>query len=382
MSLALPHSVSVATARDSDVAMITSAEGFLALRAEWDGLAHRAGRPEQVFQQHVFLRHWLAHYGPGGGLRIVAVRRGGRLTSLWPFTLRGSPGLRTLVPMGAPVAQFADILHDPAAGPDVLAEGWQALRRTGADLVWLRRVRADCVLAELPALVQAGPTERDTALRADLVRRVDGAAPGPAYSPRERSNHRRRLRRLAERGQLTFEAAPNDFAAATLARRAVAMKRAALERHGVLAPTVTDPRFAAFFADLAADPESGLGISVIRCDGAPIGIDLSLDWMGTTFGHVIATHPDHERGGLGQVLIQHSFAQARARGSAVFDLLAPADAYKRDHADGGVAVADYLLPLSLTGRLAVAAGLGGLRPLMKRVAKALPAGLARRLAKA
>ncbi|WP_156412413.1 GNAT family N-acetyltransferase [Bosea sp. Root483D1] len=88
------------------------------------------------------------------------------------------------------------------------------------------------------------------------------------------------------------ELAPGP-AATELAGEAVAMRQAALRRHGIIAPAISDPRFGTFFRNLAGDAADGspLRIALISCADQPIGIDLSLDCKGTSFGHVIAAHP-------------------------------------------------------------------------------------------
>lgn len=364
--------------------IIEDLPAFLALREEWDALFARAGEPQQVFQSHVFLGHWARHYlDAQSRLSIVTLRRGGRLVMLWPLLRQRRLGIDMLRFMGIPVAQFGDVLVERGGDEAALFRaGWQAVRELGADLFEARKLRADSALGRSGLLADAIMLERHEAPFADLEARVGRDGPGAAYPARERSNHRRRLRRLAERGPLSFAMAAPGPEAMALAGEAVAMKQAALRRHGVIAPAISDPRFRAFFRDLAGDTAgaSPLRIALIRSGEAPVGIDLSLDCKGTSFGHVIASHPDHERGGIGRLLIHHSFASARARGNAVFDLLAPADAYKLDHADGTTAVGDFVLPLSLKGRLACRLGLQNLRPTLKAALKRLPAPVARRLA--
>jgi len=350
---------------------------FLALREEWDALFERAAGPHQVFQSHAVLRHWAAHYlDARTSLSIVTLRREGRLAMVWPLIRQRRLGLTTLRFMGIPVAQFGDVLMERSADETVLLRaGWRGVGSLGADLFEARKLRSDSTLALSGLLADGSCSERIEAPFADLVRRVGPDGPSQAYATRERSNHRRRLRRLAERGPLAFDTVPPGTEAATLAIEAVAMKQIALERHGIIAPAISDPRFALFFRDLAGDATGGspLRIAVIRCAGQPIGIDLSLDCKGTSFGHVIATHPDHERGGVGGILIHHSFAMAKSRGSTVFDLLGPADAYKHEHADGMTEVSDLVLPLSPKGRILCGLGVQRLRPALKSAAKRLPA---------
>lgn len=369
------HAVTIGLVKDLD--------GFLALRQDWDALFARAALPQQVFQSHVFLRHWATHYlDRYSALSIVTARRQGRLVMVWPLIRQRRCSLDTLRFMGIPVAQFGDVLVEEADREALLRTGWRAVKLLHADLFEARKLRADSVLARAGLLEDAMRTVQLEAPFADLAWRVGKKGPSLAYPSRERSNHRRRLRRLEERGGLSFETPPPGPEAALLASAAVAMKQASLARNGIIAPTIDDPRFAAFFRDLAGDAEGGtsLRIASIHYGGVPVGIDLSLDCKGRSFGHVIAAHPDHERGGIGKILVHHSFASARARGSTIFDLLAPADAYKLEHADGRISVSDLLLPLSLKGRLVCGLGIQHWRPALKSAAKRLPSGIARRVA--
>lgn len=381
-----PGGLSQASARADEltIAIVDTADAFLALRAEWDALFARAGLAHQVFQSHAVLRHWATHYLDGNmRLCIVTVRRGGRLVMVWPLVRQRRFGLVSLRFMGVPVAQYGDVLVERSGDEAALLKaGRDAVANLGVDLFELRKLRGDSVLATSGLVSRAALRERLDAPLADLGARVGPDGPSHAYAPRERSNHRRRLRRLSERGAIGFSMVGPGPEAADLAVTAIAMKQAALLRHGVLAPTISDPRFSAFFRDLAGDIAGGspLRVALIACDGEPVGIDLALDCKGASFGHVIATHPEHERGGVGGLLVHHSFACARARGNAIFDMLAPADPYKHEHADGLTAVTDCVLPLSWKGRLVVESGLANWRPLLKRALRRLPPPLTRRLA--
>ncbi|AZO79891.1 MULTISPECIES: GNAT family N-acetyltransferase [unclassified Bosea (in: a-proteobacteria)] len=366
------------------VEILTGRDAFLALKPEWDALFARAGLPHQLFQRHAFLRHWCDHYLVADDrLCLVIGREAGRLVMLWPLERRHRLGLVLVRLMGAPVAQFGDVLieADPRR-EHWLERGWEALRRRGVDLVELRLVRDDGALGHCNRLGLTTPVVSQEAPFADLALRVAPDGPSLAYPGRDRSGYRRRLRRLAERGEIAFISIAPGREARALAEQAVAMKRESLVQHGVIAPTVADPRFARFFAELAADldDEAGLRLSVVSCSGRPIGIDLSFDCKGRSFGHVIASDPGFEREGLGRVLVHHAFASARARGSSIFDLLAPADPYKQEHADGAVPVRDFTVPLSWRGQLACDFALPHLRPTLKAIAKRLPPSWVRRFA--
>jgi CelD/BcsL family acetyltransferase involved in cellulose biosynthesis len=378
-------SVSVATARSvapavgQGIEVVATTAGLAALRPEWDAFFARAGLPQQVFQSHAFLTHWARHYlEPSMTPHVVVARRDGRIVMLWPLVLRRRFGACVLQVMGAPVAQFGDVLAEPGIDAEVVAAAWSALDRSGADLFLAQKIRADSALLGLQAPRRPVLLSQSQAPFADLAGRVGSDGPGTAYPARERSAYRRRLRRLAELGEIALRSLPPGEAAG-LARQAVAFKRDWLKRNAILSPTMSDPRFVAFFEDCAADPDSALRISTIERDGRPIGIDLSFDCKGSSFGHVIASDPDCEREGIGSILIHHVFATARQRGSATFDMLAPADPYKLRHADGETGVQDLAYVFTPRGRLYCEAVLKRARPLARDFAKKLPAGLVRRL---
>lgn len=363
------------------IQIVDDLAGFLALKAEWDGLFTRYAAAHQVFQSHTVLRHWAAHYLTSDqALCIVTARQDDRLVMIWPLLRQRRLGFEILRLMGEPVAQFGDVLVEREGQEErLLAAGWRTVRGLGADLCELRRIRADAALRLVALPGDALPLETRQAPRADLDLRVGPDGPSSIYPARERSNYRRRLRRLNEHGAVGIGAYGPGREAARLTGEAVRMKQAALKRHGLFAPTVSDPRFAAFFHDLAGDGDSPIRITAITCNDTTIGIDIALDCRQTSFGHIIATHPSHERGGIGGILVHASFAAAKARGNRHFDLLAPADPYKRDHADSFTEVVDWMVPLSLKGRLACRLGLQNLRPVLKAALARLPPKLAKRL---
>ncbi|MEQ1951367.1 GNAT family N-acetyltransferase [Mesorhizobium yinganensis] len=373
-----PHSLVMNSAHD--IGIVSTLDAFEALRAEWDALFDSAALPRQLFQSHSFLSHWARHYlDPSMTLHIITGRQHGRLVMIWPLVRRRRFGLTLLQFMGSPVAQFGDILLDPTSDVQALAQaGWAAVERSGADLFFAQKVREDSTFFRLCGGHRPAVIESQQAPFADLAVRVCSSGPGSAYSPRDRSAYRRRLKRLAEGGDLAFGAFMPGPEAAVLARQAIAFKLDQLKRHAILSPTLSDPRFSLFFADCAADPASSLRVSTLERAGRPIGIDLSFDCQGKSFGHVIAADPDCEREGVGGLLIHHVFAAAAQRGATAFDMMAPADPYKLRHADGQTAIQDQAFAFTLRGRLYCEAVLRYARPLAKALARKLPTGLVQR----
>lgn len=104
-------------------------EALEALREEWVALWERC--PEaSAFQRPEWLLPWCRHY-PHGELRVLALRREGRLVGLAPLHCWGDGERRVLSPLGSGSSDYLDVLLEPAH----VAEGTAAL--TG----WLARER-------------------------------------------------------------------------------------------------------------------------------------------------------------------------------------------------------------------------------------------------
>ena len=372
--------VSAAAGPAVTFALISERSAFDALEPEWNDLFRRAGRDTQLFQTFNWNWHWANHYlgpaaRPGVALAVVTVRREGRLAMLWPLVIERVAGLRVLRWMGAPVSQYGDVLAEP--GPDALPLMRQAWRfiitEVGADAIVLRKVRADATIAPLFRELDLECTGSAQAPWLDLASATDFGAYEQRYSAKARKNRRRLMRRLQERGPVAARRQTGGGQARAIVLEAIALKRAQLIDSGRLAPAMADPRFAAFFADVAAGSirPAGCGVTVLEADGETAGIGIDVTCAGRRAAHILVHDARLDDCGAGVLLMQEWIRGASADGIATFDLLAPAHAYKMDWADGSVAVEDFALGLTLAGHVYTHVYLGRLRRRLKAAAEAL-----------
>ena len=346
-----------------------------AAKPEWDSLFARIGDSRLGFQTHIWAAHWARHYAAPGDLNLLTARSNGRLCFVWPLRARRLAGATVLEALGDPLSQYHAALVDPELDAEgMIAEAIAALRDQGADLLDLRRVRADQPLA---AALQARGAAVRRIEQAPFVDLIGGkVACAGADKGKEAASRRRRLRRLEELGPIRFEVETCPKAAASRVAEAMAMKRRWALKTGRLARAAFDPRFErAFQAALGArDPEASLRVTSLTCGGRTVGVDIALACRGRLFGHVLTHDPDLASFGVGILLADASIRAAIAEGYQTFDLLAPADGYKRAWADGEVDVFDLQLPLSRRGQWLAQAWNGanlGLRWLAPRAPLAL-----------
>ena len=118
-------------------------------------------------------------------------------------------------------------------------------------------------------------------------------------------------------------------------------------------------------------------MTVLKSNGAPAGIAVDITCGERRAAHIIVHDPRLESFSPGTLLLEAWIKGASADGIAIFDLLAPAYAYKLDWADGTVAVGDFAQGLTLAGRAWVHLYLGLARRTAKAAAEALPHVLGR-----
>lgn len=377
-----------AEAAACDLAWVSDRAGFDALEAEWNALFERTGRDTQLFQSFNWLWHWCNHYlpqreGDAGGprLAIVTGRRDGRLIMVWPLVRTRGGGISRLSWMGEPVSQYGDVLVDDIVDAQAaLQAGWQfILEHSGADVVQLRKVRADSAIAPTLGVIGGIATDKLSAPYLDLASAPSFAEYEKRYSSGARRNRKRQMRRLEERGAVSVEAHTDGDDAAALARVAIDLKRDWLGNRGLVSPAFSDTRIDAFFADVAAGTVRATGCRVLamRCGGTPAALEIGLTCKGRAAIHVIVYDQAFEKAAAGALLMEESIRRACDAGVRAFDLLAPGDSYKMDWADAATEVCDWVVPLSLKGQVYGRFYVGFFRNVLKRVLAALPASVRR-----
>jgi len=362
---------------------------FDTLEGAWDALFERAGRDIHLFQTFNWLWHWANHFLPGPGsegpsLSIVTAHAGDRLIMVWPLVSERVGPLKQLSWMGSPVSQYGDVLLDdvPEAAT-VLEAGWDFVTgRLGADVLQLRKVRDDAVVAPLLAAHGARITEELKAPYLDLASAPTVAEYEKRYSSNARRNRGRQRRRLADRGPLELQWHTSGPEAALLTRSAFALKRAWLLGKGVVSPALTDPRTEQFFLDAtrAETHPAGCHVIALVSNGQPAAVEIGMRAKGRSAIHVIAYDLALEKTGAGSLLMEDSIRRAKIDGISAFDMLAPGDSYKLEWADEATLVRDWAMPLSPIGRLYTVAYLGLIRGALKEGLHRLPLGVRQKLA--
>lgn len=364
---------------------IRTRAAFDALEAEWNELFEKSGRDTQVFQTFNWNWHWANHFVGGDSdieLAIVVGRRNGCLITVWPLAKTRAHGVAQIAWMGEPVSQYGDVLldaHQPDA-MDILKAGWEFLSsHEKADVVIMRRVRADSIIAPLLQETGAIVTDRQQAPFLDLSSARSFEKYEARFSGRSRANRRRLARRLDERGEAKFERHESGLAAKRLTSAAVELKQRWLDDRGLVSAAFADPRTARFFADAAESREKSTSciVSTITVDGEPAAVEVSFACKGRIAMHITTFNLEFEKSGVGVLRIEQSLRDAYEQGYETYDMLAPGAPYKFDWADKSIEVLDWSLPLTLAGHAYANLYVRFVRPNAKRALQALPPSVRR-----
>jgi len=235
------------------------------LAAEWIGLAAAASEPN-AFAEHWFVAASLRTLGQGRDVRLVEVRRGGRLIGILPVSIE--TGYARL-----PVRHLENWLHPQSfLGTPLVAAGeekafWTAVVAVLGEADWAPG------LLHLKGLAEDGPVQRALAgavvhremrafLRSDLS---PEAYYEQAVRPKKRKEIRRLKSRLAELGEIEAKALSDAAELPAWCDTFLALEKAGWKgKEG--SALACNPRTERFFREALAGAEAAGRLQFLRLD--------------------------------------------------------------------------------------------------------------------
>ena len=335
----------------------------------WRRIEAQGGAATPFQRLEVAERAAAVHRHRGETPRVIIVREQDRPIVVFPTVIAPFAGRRVIRFLGDPLIQYGDILAAPEAELRHIEAAWCAAADSRvASAVLLRKVRADAHVA--PVLARHASAVAET-----TAPFVDLRAPQPRHG-RDAKKLRRSWRRLNEHGAVRFDLLSGEAARPAL-RQALTFKRAWLASRGLESSVIGNPAWEELLATLT-NPGRGAGmLSAARLSVAdrPAAIEIGIIHGDRWCSFLGAINPDFAKTGPGHVQTAEAIAHCRANGLAIYDLMAPDDAYKQRLATDAVVVRDYAMALGVGGRLAVLAAHSA--PHIKALINRLPLPLRR-----
>lgn len=314
---------------------------------------------------------------------IATIEDGQRLVGILPLE-RVSTGARTLlVPLGHAFAQIADVLID--ADTDPVAAVTRLLRiataRAPSDGVSLLKVRDGSALALGMPRTHMLTGEEQGAPYVGL----DGFADFQAYFSTVRAKTRKNMRnarnRLEREGKVAHRVVVRPSEQLALIERTLGGRADRLKEQGLTSRAFRDGDFTAFCKSLVARSDMSILAFSLTHDGRPLAEQWGFVHGGRYHAYVASRDFSHSDESPGKLHLAEILAACAERGLKGCDLGVPAMPYKLTFATETVPVRDYALPVTPRGWVMVRLWDMGMRPALKRLVLAMPAGLRARLMK-
>jgi CelD/BcsL family acetyltransferase involved in cellulose biosynthesis len=329
-----------------DAEIFSGADALDAVASDWRAI-EREGALLTPFQSFTLAQAAMAaHLAHGHEPHIIVVREHGAAVAILPLVLTSMAGSRVLRFLGDPLIQYGDALLSRAGNEAHLTQAILAAGKLGADAALLRKVRSDAKLAALLSR-RAHVSMVEEAPYVDLRRET-------GLPPRDMRELRRYRRRLAEQGEVKLHLTQGGNALECV-RTALELKRDWLARKGYSSSVIGDPHWEQVLVSLVSEHANLLACARLEVGGKLAAIEVAITHGKRWHAFLGATNPEFAKSGPGQVQMADTIAHAREQGFLAYDLLAPADPFKRVIATGAIAVCDYALPLSLQGQVAARA---------------------------
>ncbi|MBX3533616.1 MAG: GNAT family N-acetyltransferase [Xanthobacteraceae bacterium] len=326
--------------------VFSGADALDAVEAGWRAI-EREGALSTPFQSFAVAAASLpAHLAHGHEPQIIVVREHGETRAILPLVLTSMAGARVLRFFGDPLIQYGDAVLSRAGTEAHLMTALLAAEKLGADAALLRKVRNDAKISRVLSR-RAQVSRVEEAPFVDLRRDV-------SLSSRDARELRRYRRRLAEQGEVKLHITRGSDALSCV-QTGLELKREWLASKGFTSSVIGDEAWERVLTSLVTENANLLACARLEAGGRLAAIEVAITHGKRWHAFLGAIDPAFAKCGPGQVQMADTIAHARANGFAAYDLLAPADAFKRVIATGAISVRDYALPFSLPGQLAVRA---------------------------
>jgi CelD/BcsL family acetyltransferase involved in cellulose biosynthesis len=356
----------------STLSVVTTIQGLRDLEHKWRDLEANTPNNSCVFQSFDWVMAWTETYiTPDGGdsLHIIAGYDNDDLVFLWPLMRSRSLGLAVLTWLTEPFGQYGDVMCRRGHSPKLWVESAVTFinRLKDVDILRLRHVRSDSQISSCAAqlFVDAHNPEGAPFLDLSLFPNDD------AYEARYNSVQRRRRKKirkgLEDMGTVAFSQLPIGTLSDAAIKQAIDEKNKWLAERGRINRILGCPSHLTFLKNLSRRRNGSVEVVVteLKSGENPVSWEISFRHKDTHFGYItshVNSLTDRSPGRLHMDLSQRA---CLADGIKIFDLMVPNDTHKESWSSGEVAVADYYLPLSLSGRVVGWGYIRTLRPLLR-----------------
>ena len=365
-------------------AVVTSDNGILALESAWRALETQC--PDTVLFQsfdwcanHLRFSRTMKESGDAFRPRVITLYKCGMLVGLLPLCLQSKGRMKVLTGFSEPFQQYTEILLLPSVDKVEARKAIQKVLETaGADYFHFGQVRQDGMLAKLLDGLVPTSGESEAAPFVTLSDFSDYDTYLKTIRTKTRKNLRNARNRLERDGAVTHFLSRGGKVMEEVVQRTFEGREAWLERMGITSRAFRDENFKAFL-ERFSNPNIASGVDTVAMSLKQGETAISDQWgfvyHGRYYAFMATWNLDFEAVSPGRIHLGEVIKACFDEGFTTADFMIPASSYKLTWAENAAPVRDYVLALSLSGRIYTGLWLNLLRPVSKRLFFKLPAGL-------
>lgn len=342
--------------RHMEIILQSGDDAIEVLAGEWRDLHHRIeNSPDRQSVERT--RHAWRFFTESGDceLKIVVGRVDGRVVLIWPFVLDRPPGRAVGSWLGIEF-DYRDVIAEP--GIDRMARikaAWQeAKAKLDADLIWCPAVRDSAVARDIFDQERAALVRCDPVLNL-FIQGWPGWESFRQDLPRKFVREQdRRLRRMSQRGQISFRLIDEADAIDDALRWMFRHKSAWATRSAVYT-RYTEP-YRRYLAAICTDALASekLLFGVLTLDNRIISAEIDI-MEGSQLEMVFSAYDREWKSfGPGLLLFDQMLAWAFERNVTLVDFRIGAERYKRNYPVDQASLNSYLVPCTPRGRRIIA----------------------------
>lgn len=347
------------------------------LEETWRDLERRCPEPFTYFQSADWCLNWARTFlsdssNSGAGPKVYVLWDGAECLMIWPLmTRRVSPAITALVPLTAPMNQYATLLYDPARFDPTLGRMvFDEIRNGGGeDAVCLDHVPQSALLAQMLEGEGYAPDLMQQSSILDLSGIADWESYHRALPKKQRLQRNSRRNKLEKLGALDYRIwSPGSEGFAENIDRCIAMKQDWLKGTGRLGRDLFDPRFAAFLRNLGAVEVADQGrvyLHALTLDGVPIAMELGMRFHEDYYCFLGAIDLAYQKYSPGKVQMENAQRWAIETGIRRFDFLNDPSTYKSSWTNTTEPLTACYIPLTSLGQLYCRHWKASLRPRLR-----------------
>lgn len=363
--------------RRLELECLETLDELVALKEEWQALERRTPEPFTYFQSFDWCISWCRAFLDGEAAAdqrpsVYVLWDGGECLMIWPLMTRRVAGtVRAVVPLSAPMNQYAALVYDPARFDLTLGKRvFDGICGRGeGDAICLDHVPQTALLARIIGGRGVSPLTEQQSSILDLTDIADWESHHRALPKKQRLQRNSRRNRLEKLGRLDYRVLTQaDAEYADHVTRCIAMKQDWLKGTGRLGRDLFDPRFAAFLRGLGqgTGPDEGcVYLHALTLDGVPIAMELGMRFRQDYYCFLGAIDLAYQQYSPGKVQMESAQRWAIESGIHRFDFLNDPSAYKSSWTNANEPLTALYVPLTALGQVYCRQWMAGLRPRLR-----------------